>query len=386
MSEPLSQSEQIDKAFEVERKIVMEVVDTQLEFAQMMSKKMNISIDQALETYTDLEMLNMGLILPPEVKNRDLTKSFLEENKKDDTDWLLWAKNVALHLRTELEGEIKAKDSASKQIGNLKIKIGVADQAKAERYHLNEYDNFVDLHLPILAVQKEYGQAQESWVENMQKIARKIVEEAPQTKWLLGKSWIINHPNASLIGFEKVHELQADKVTNDTPRVENPFKGATYWLQMVDKDGEIKHKYVDQLMKNGKLPYEVGFGRIDTVDFLKKFLPQEMRGNITLKVTTPEYIAIMSSRDENREAIRESWPLFEGMPIGEFIKKKIPVFADVLYKIGKFDLFVEILNKGIKENKSLEELDLSDEVKEFSKDLNEHLKSVMYKERVVVID
>lgn len=382
----MTQSEQIDKAFEVERKIVMEVIDTQLEFAQMMSQKKGITLEESLETYTDLSILDMGLKLPPEVREKNLVKSFLQADNLTGVDWLHWAKNVALKLRSELEGYAESTEGAAEQIGNLRLETGVANKDKSIRYQINEFDNFAELHLPIMAVQKEHGQEQESWVENMQKIARKVVEEAPQTKWILGKSWLINHPNSSLIGFEKVHELKAGEVTKDTPRLENPFKGATYWLQMVDKHGEIKPKYVAEMMNNGKLPYEVGFGRIDVLDFLKRFLPQEMRGQLILKENTPQYLEIMTARKDNREAIVKSWPTFEGLPVKEFLILRAPIFANTLEKIDKLDVIVQIMETYAKQNKLLQELDSSEEIKAIIKDFDQYVSSIQYKNRVVNID
>jgi len=129
---------------------------------------------------------------------------------------------------------------------------------------------------------------------SLEKLALKIINEHPETKAVVGESWLMDTPIAKRIGFT-VYNRDLE------------FKGGPFWGQFIDSNGQIKSEEVSKFLKTGKPPYIIAAGAIMVEDFLKKYLPKEKRGVIKLKETTKESVEFIKDLNRITEELKKKW-------------------------------------------------------------------------------
>jgi hypothetical protein len=107
------------------------------------------------------------------------------------------------------------------------------------------------------------------------RLAEEIVDRYPQTRYILGKSWLIDTPLAENIGFKKIHLDEED--------MQKFRHGLGFWMQFINKDGQIDQGRLQHLMETGQAPHEYRIGYMPIEKFLYRFLPKSKRGEVTLK-------------------------------------------------------------------------------------------------------
>lgn len=175
-------------------------------------------------------------------------------------------------------------------------------------------------------------------------LAKKIVEEDNYVKAIIAKSWLMNTNRANRIGF---HIINVKK---------EPSSNSGFWGQFIDKDGQINKKNVEQLMLTGKAPYYQAKGYMMTEEFLKKYLPENMRGEITLKVPDPEFEKRYEEQKAVFEKMKNNWDKININQIQEILNESELVREYLKTEDGN-DLInlLGILKIGDKDYKSTQE-------------------------------
>jgi hypothetical protein len=161
----------------------------------------------------------------------------------------------------------------------------------------------VDLKVSHERLRQEFG-----------KLAVTIIDKYPHVRYVMGRSWIMDHPLMRKIGF-KVLDRYASLDHEST------------WWQLIDKDGQINNTVLERLRSTGKLPFEVVLAFMPVEEFLAKFLPNERRGRIVLEDRA--YDPALTEAREKSQARRE-----------EFIRQYLSLNVDELenYFLGYRDM------------------------------------------------
>ncbi|MEI8270218.1 MAG: hypothetical protein WCG45_02520, partial [bacterium] len=130
---------------------------------------------------------------------------------------------------------------------------------------------------------------------SLEKLALEIVEKHPETKAVVGKSWLMDTAIAKRIGF-KVYNRNFDIKENI----------GSFWGQFVDSNGQIKNNDVLKFLETGEPHYKIAAGAIMVEDFLGKYLPEERKGRISLKEQTEESREFIKDYNRITKAI-EKW-------------------------------------------------------------------------------
>ncbi len=130
--------------------------------------------------------------------------------------------------------------------------------------NINESDVFIAIHLQGVFFQKDENIKNIFSSNSLQKLAIEIVDNYPEAKAILAKSWLMDTPIAKRIGFSILGK---------------PSK-RIFWGQFLDSDGQINEARISQFLETGKPPYAEVDAFFKTEDFLRKYLPKERQGEI----------------------------------------------------------------------------------------------------------
>ena len=238
-------------------------------------------------------------------------------------------------------------------------------------------EEYFEIHLPA-----SYENEEKVTPDNIKKYTDKqaelIVDEYPQARGVVGTSWLLDR--AALrryYGFEIVSECKPN------------------WLQFVGEDGQVSAERVEELVKTGEPPHKNIFAVVDTVDFLKKFLPAERRGEIKLKEVDPAWLekfgSLQKEAEEEGQKFSAAWDggaVKTADDVREFLDA-LPHFKGVMVAIGVYEPMVELLIANI--GKSRRELYLNN--KEFiegftekTKEYYRELEKTKYRDKTVMIE
>lgn len=151
----------------------------------------------------------------------------------------------------------------------------VGELKQLENIGLKPEDEYLSIHFTAaFKNDKEPGSGDiKKWLSELAEI---IIDKFPETKAVVGISWLFDHPIMKRFGF---------KIADEKTSGEN-------WQQITDKEGQIDTKRLEYAIKNGRLPFRNLTGYILIEDFLKKYLPENRKGEIVLKEVNPEYFNI----------------------------------------------------------------------------------------------
>jgi len=162
---------------------------------------------------------------------------------------------------------------------------------------LNPEDEYISLHLEPVAKQKSQDP---EGVENLfsknslAKIAVDIVENDPATRAVVGESWLLDTPVGQRVGFHLSERM--------------PLNGSLgTWYQFLDKEGNLKEDEVQTFFETGKPRFYERQGYLLTEEFLKKYLPKEKRGIVTLKKVNPDFAPMLEIEKLRIDAIVSVW-------------------------------------------------------------------------------
>lgn len=323
-----------------------------------------------------------------------LIKSINEFYNADPNSWV----DKTLELLEEARTKKKKFESSSENSQNLENNNNVArpspEEISSRKIGLFKFDVSSDLreffentdmkvrpgeelmaiHLdPLFA--KNYGALEQDVTvkEFMQKLSLQIVDKFPQVKAVMARSWLMDTVIAEKLGF-KIYKKE--KYVN-TP---------AFWWQFVTKDGQLDKSRVTKFLETGEAPYQVATGAIDTIDFLKKYLPKEKKGMIVLKELNPEFSAerfekeILAARK-----IRKSW---DGLSVDELREKlkEIGHINELYKKAGVEKDFIEHLLELKAKGVTSKGLDDDETMGMYIKSLTEYAKEHQFINKEVVIE
>jgi hypothetical protein len=197
---------------------------------------------------------------------------------------------------------------------------------------LNKKDDYLRIHLaPAYVNNNELNPNKiKKWLSELAEV---IIDKFPEARAIVGTSWLFDHPIMKRLGFKIIDEKS----------------GRENWSQIINKDGQIDTDRLEDAIKNGELPFKNLTGYIFTEDFLKKYLPENRRGEIILKEVDQEYLAF---RNKFREELNNLKELIINTPqdklsIDNFLNK-IPTLMDIAKNMGTENKVKEIFEYCLK--------------------------------------
>ncbi len=173
------------------------------------------------------------------------------------------------------------------------INFDIIHNDELKEFGIEPEDSCIQIHLPDIFEQKKENKSIKTFFSDnsMATLATKIVDEHPEAKAVLADSWLIDSPIGKRIGFTVYG------------RKEKVPANPSFWGQFVDENGFINENRAGRFLKTGIPDFYVSSGLIKTEDFLKKYLPQDKRGQIQLKELSPSFIEKMEKIRETRKKI-----------------------------------------------------------------------------------
>lgn len=158
-----------------------------------------------------------------------------------------------------------------------------------------EKDSFVEFHVKDFYNTDEKNLGPGLIKNDLSIVAEYIVDVAPETRAVIGKSWLLDTPLADRLGFKR---LEGDPIaqTNDAT-----------WAQFIDKNGQIDKKRFNEFLDTGELKYKGVRGYIKTEDFLKRYLPENRKGKINLKEVNEDRVEFWKNFDESINSVKIKW-------------------------------------------------------------------------------
>lgn len=376
-----------EKMLEIQFQYVDELAQGKIEpFADDLKEKNDTgNIEAFLSKYTPI-----ALELEHQYENRinnefdkkecDLFKQRVLEKisllyKKDYKNWI--PKSIQL-MKDEIKklgprNEEKKRSERRKDRMIGLIEFGIEDDLGK----LTSNSEMKDLPYLSIHFQDFYKQNKDKveslfFVENsLKELALKIVNEYPETKAVIGESWLMDTPVAKRIGFSILEKNLKKELGNQ------------FWGQFINKDGQIDDKRISGFLKTGKPPYKVRVGIMMVEDFLKKYLPEDKKGKIILKDFNREF---NEEFKKEGKVFYESIEKWDKITVGDIDKilsgsKIINDFLNTEEGKG-FDLLLKDLKK---ENKQKEELKNNHSLEEYRKNLNEFIKERRFVNKEVII-
>jgi hypothetical protein len=166
-----------------------------------------------------------------------------------------------------------------------------------EKFGIGKNDECLSIHFKELSKQKNKDRSIQNIFSSgsLSKLAVSIVEEHPQVKAIIAKSWLVDSPIGRRIGFKVFRKYKSI------------MEGMGFWGQFIKEDGNIDQKRMQEFLETGVPKYLPSEGFIKTEDFLKKYLPLEKRGLIELKELTEESIKDLNSFEELKNNLNKNW-------------------------------------------------------------------------------
>lgn len=332
-----------EESFELKKKIERTILLNQLEFVKYMSESSTEPMSELIKKYSTIiqKFDDFAINRVPEEEKEQLLEYIDGLSLTTPNEEYLTLINEKMNsIINDVGGErVIIKKNKRKNVFDYNKRI--ANDCDAEDLNLNVGDDYLEIHVPIQAVD---GQGEVGITESLRQIATFIKNEYPFVKAVIGKSWIISTAVAKRMGFEVVKTFEPN---NKEGKI-NPFNMVGYWGQLVNEQGEIKTKIKKYLFENKKLRYDYAYGKIDIVSFFEKYLPPEERGRIVLKERSAEASMIVLALDSEEIKLEE---IMTKQTNGDFeseVRKIIPVHLEILGDDG--DAFIRALKSAKEKN------------------------------------
>jgi hypothetical protein len=224
------------------------------------------------------------------IKNKIFEKIYLEftENKNFSASGVSNIINEyikQLPIPEVIEGQKEKPKQEKNEAGliDYNLKPIVNSEFNVPKYVLEEnnidiHDYCVTLNMPALYQQKYNDENKKNIFSSgsLKLLAQDLVKNYPETRIVLGKSWLMNTVIGKRAGFHVYQEGS------------RAF-GEGFWGQFVDENGNLDKKRCDELYKNGIPPFRVSEGYMTIEEFLKKYLPEEQKNIAKLKKANTEF-------------------------------------------------------------------------------------------------
>jgi hypothetical protein len=219
----------------------------------------------------------------------------------------------------------------------------LSDKAELKDIGLNKDDDYLGIHLaPAYVSNSELNPNDiKKWLSELAEV---VIDKFPETRVIVGTSWLFDHPIMKRLGFKIVNEQKDNGINN--------------WAQLINKDGQIDTKRFEDAIKKGELPYKNLTGYIFTEDFLKKYLPEERRGEIILKEVDQEYLVSSKKFKEELDNFKE---LIINTPQDELnidnLLIRIPILMNIAKDMGIENKLKEIFEYCLENKIPITEID-----------------------------
>lgn len=371
---------------EFERQLDMSIFAVQLEFLRRLKLETGEDMERLFSKYSNVfEFVGHGINMTAQEEKiveqaiAELKSDILSLGDVDSDDWFNKALQEIKKFYKKIDEQIECKESKEElRLGAFVYNFGEVRSDEDNNYDLKKGDNYLELHFPVNIIDKLKGRENLNLKDSLQKVAEFIVLEHPEIQAVVGASWLMSHPLAEKLGFKKV---------SGKPSTEDAFKEPGYWLQLIDAQGNIKKDAVEFLYKNHKLPYDFSYGKIETEDFLRRYLPDNFKNKkIVLKEPRREYLDVMNKLSSEWSYFESQW---DDIPEEEVINKfydLAPSFIALLKKAGVLESFMSHLKQLKQRGAGSDILKKSLESEEITRPLTEYIdKNLRFKEKRVEI-
>jgi hypothetical protein len=236
--------------------------------------------------------------------------------------------------KEEPEQEIEETEEVEEKFGLVKHNISDAFGNGCEnlpeifeKIGITDYDKIMVIHIDEAF--KNRGKI--DFKDGFAKLAAKIKNETPFIRAILGRSWLVDSGVAEKIGFNK---LEIDFSQN----------GYDTWLQFIDKDGQISKSRFEELLASGEIPHKTTAGYIMTEDFLKKYLPEEERGEVVLKEVNPAWVEFFEPIKNEFAGLKKNWDnIADVNALKKYLSENLLVSMDFLKRCQEGVDYFEVL-------------------------------------------
>lgn len=328
---------------------------------------------------TDLFLKDFYLELDAiyETYSFDLDKiSSLVNSKKGAIKKYLNIENFKEFERNAKEGDAKVLNF--NKINNIKVDAGKEYQ-DLEKLGFSEFDHFIEIHVEDFYNTDQNSLGPELIKSDFGLVAEHIIDKEPEIVAVIGKSWLLDTPLASRLGFQRIED-------NETKQ--NNF---STWLQFIDKNGEIDSKRFNQFLKTEELPYKSVKAIMLVEDFLKKYLPENRRGKVVLKEVNVDRKDFWFKLQSDAQSIKSEWDEllkdngnFDVFINGNKSLNEVLNFLDIEDR-GQYIRFLKIMyNSNIPWSEFYEHKDGN--IEKIDKKINKIMKDDLYKDKEILID
>ena len=255
-----------------------------------------------------------------------------------------WVEKTEQFMKDEIEklGSVQKKEKQNdnqdiRRVGLIEFGVGDDLGGLLSKPDMKD-DSYISIHFPEFYKQKK-DEAKNLFSTNpsdsFKELALKIIEKYPETKAIIGESWLMSTPIAKRIGFTVID------------RNSKMGLGGQFWGQFINSNGQIDNERVSKFLETGEPPYRVSTGIIMVEDFLKKYLPKKKCGKITLKDLNYDFNEEYKKESETANKVFENWDksteedidkvFFENKIFGDFLETKEGEGFDLLLKGFKKD-------------------------------------------------
>lgn len=162
------------------------------------------------------------------------------------------------------------------------------------------------------------------------RLAETIVEKQPAVRAVVSRSWLFDTPIAARVGFHVSEKLPIDG-------------GFGLWYQFIDKDGNIKRDEVEQFFKTGEPRFRERDAYILTEELVRKYLPQEKRGQVALRRANPEFPALKANEDIQIDALSHQFDSTDRQGVLGLIEKA-PMLGSYIHTLKGKELLSLVLS------------------------------------------
>lgn len=379
-----------------EKELQNKMIEIELQYVDKLFLKKIPPLCEDLKVDNIHDLVSKYTEIPPKIMEYQQGKSNEEEllvlvekilNNISDLyhkDHEHWIEKIEELVGKELEKykNLEKKENQDINYNNLENKAGlIGFGMETNLGHLLPNSGISDEDFCLQIHFEDFYKQQKGDIKNLfssnslEKLALKIVDEYPETKAIVAKSWLIDTPLAKRIGFT-VYNRDFDI---------KGFSG-TFWGQFINSNGQIKSDEVSKFLETGKPKYRTAAGAIMVENFLKKYLPEDRRGKIILKEVKP-------GLEEFNEQLKKEGKIFESILANldkiseEEIEKKIfeCEIINGFLKTKHGEGFIELI-KGLKRRgKSAEDIKNENLLIKYKKSINEYINKLKFTDKEVII-
>lgn len=266
------------------------------------------------------------------------------------------------------EKERAAEGMPGEKAGMLKFDL-LEQLRDAEKIGFDAHDQFVQIHFEDFYKNKDASFDLEKINDSLRELAKQIAQKYPQARAVIGLSWLLEHPLVSYLDFKIAPEYKV---------YQNDF---STWAQFIDRNGQINQKRLDYLKEHGRPPYRSMLGYIPIEDFLQRYLPEEMKKEVKLKVLNPIWKEKRQRITVEAAALKKDLSGHIAPPddLEGHLNKEYPQMMELFKNSGVDQQAVEIARGAY--GQSIEELDLSNIFHPLEQKLKEYFLQDKYIEK-----